>query len=193
MFRMNNRATGIWNTAYSRRAALISLFVFALVVTMLPISIAFFLGSRSVPKKVVHAACAIVIILAILLSYSRGAFLGLIVVFLFHEYQKRAQVKADARAAATEAAQARTRSEELEQLMAFGRRFGQLTVHPFAPNEGKNAPELIKFRNDESTPPFGTDVWHSDETFRAMARLRGIGCNSPEGLAEAFYARKIVF
>jgi taurine dioxygenase len=51
--------------------------------------------------------------------------------------------------------------------MAFGRRFGELTVHPFAPNEGKNAPELIKFRNDEKTPPFGTDVWHSDETFRA--------------------------
>ncbi len=51
--------------------------------------------------------------------------------------------------------------------MAFGRRFGELTVHPFAPNEGKNAPELIKFRNDETTPPFGTDVWHSDETFRA--------------------------
>jgi taurine dioxygenase len=54
-----------------------------------------------------------------------------------------------------------------DQLMAFGRRFGELTVHPFAPNEGKNVPELIKFRNDETTPPFGTDVWHSDETFRA--------------------------
>lgn len=53
-----------------------------------------------------------------------------------------------------------------EHLMAFGRRFGELTVHPFAPNEGRNAPELIKFRNDEKTPPFGTDVWHSDETFR---------------------------
>ena len=25
---------------------------------------------------------------------------------------------------------------------------------------------LIKFRNDETNPPFGTDVWHSDETFR---------------------------
>src|SRR6516165_8292016 len=53
-----------------------------------------------------------------------------------------------------------------ENLIDFGRRFGQLTVHPFAPNEEK-APELIKFRNDEKTPPFGTDVWHSDETFRA--------------------------
>jgi LmbE family N-acetylglucosaminyl deacetylase len=35
--------------------------------------------------------------------------------------------------------------------------------------------------------------WFVDETFVAMARLRGIGCNAPEGLAEAFYARKIVF
>ena len=35
--------------------------------------------------------------------------------------------------------------------------------------------------------------WFSDETFRAIARLRGIGCNAPEGLAEAFYVRKIVF
>ncbi|HWM46301.1 MAG TPA: TauD/TfdA family dioxygenase [Xanthobacteraceae bacterium] len=63
-----------------------------------------------------------------------------------------------------------------EQLMEFGRRFGPLTVHPFAPNEGKNAPELIKFRNDETTPPFGTDVWHSDETFRAEPPMATILC-----------------
>ena len=62
------------------------------------------------------------------------------------------------------------------QLMDFGRRFGELTVHPFAPNEGKNAPELIKFRNDETTPPFGTDVWHSDETFRAEPPMATILC-----------------
>jgi LmbE family N-acetylglucosaminyl deacetylase len=35
--------------------------------------------------------------------------------------------------------------------------------------------------------------WFSEETFFATARLRGIGCNAPEGLAEAFYAGKIVF
>jgi len=63
-----------------------------------------------------------------------------------------------------------------DQLMAFGRRFGDLTVHPFAPNEGKNAPELIKFRNDETTPPYGTDVWHSDETFRAEPPMATILC-----------------
>lgn len=35
--------------------------------------------------------------------------------------------------------------------------------------------------------------WFTDETFLALARLRGIECNAPEGLAEAFHARKIVF
>jgi taurine dioxygenase len=53
-----------------------------------------------------------------------------------------------------------------QNLMDFGRRFGELTVHPFAPND-ENVSVLIKFRNDETNPPFRTDVWHSDETFRA--------------------------
>ena len=35
--------------------------------------------------------------------------------------------------------------------------------------------------------------WFSAETFLAMARLRGVNCNAPEGLAEAFYVNKIVF
>jgi taurine dioxygenase len=52
-----------------------------------------------------------------------------------------------------------------ENLIDFGRRFGELTVHPFAPRD-ENVSVLIKFRNDETNPPFRTDVWHSDETFR---------------------------
>jgi taurine dioxygenase len=52
-----------------------------------------------------------------------------------------------------------------ENLIDFGRRFGELTVHPFAPRD-ENVSALIKFRNDETNPPFRTDVWHSDETFR---------------------------
>jgi LmbE family N-acetylglucosaminyl deacetylase len=36
-------------------------------------------------------------------------------------------------------------------------------------------------------------TWFTEDTFRAMARLRGIGCNAPEGLAEGFYARRVVF
>jgi taurine dioxygenase len=69
------------------------------------------------------------------------------------------------------------RNQEItsEHLMDFGRRFGELTVHPFSPNE-EAAPQLIKFRNDETNPPFGTDVWHSDETFRAEPPMATVLC-----------------
>ena len=63
-----------------------------------------------------------------------------------------------------------------EDLLRFGRRFGELTVHPFAPSEGGRAPELIKFRNDETAQPFGTDVWHSDETFRSEPPMATVLC-----------------
>jgi diguanylate cyclase (GGDEF)-like protein len=48
------------------------------------------------------------------------ALILLVVVFIFHEYQKHAQAKADARTAAAEAVQAKSRSEELQELMTFG-------------------------------------------------------------------------
>jgi LmbE family N-acetylglucosaminyl deacetylase len=35
--------------------------------------------------------------------------------------------------------------------------------------------------------------WFSEDTFRSIARLRGINCNAPEGLAEGFYVSKVVF
>ena len=62
-----------------------------------------------------------------------------------------------------------------DNLIDFGRRFGELTVHPFSPHDEK-APVLIKFRNDETNPPFGTDVWHSDETFRAEPPMATVLC-----------------
>ena len=43
---------------------------------------------------------------------------------------------------------------------------------------------------------FGSQLqkqWFTPETFVAMARIRGIECNSPTGYAEAFYARKLQF
>jgi taurine dioxygenase len=43
-------------------------------------------------------------------------------------------------------------------------------VHPFSPNQ-EDTPELIIFDNNEDNPPFGTDRWHSDETFRAEPPL----------------------
>jgi LmbE family N-acetylglucosaminyl deacetylase len=33
--------------------------------------------------------------------------------------------------------------------------------------------------------------WFTRDTFYALARIRGIECNAPEGFAEAFYGRKI--
>src|SRR3989440_8055151 len=51
--------------------------------TMLPISVAFFFGSRNHLVKIIHASCAAVMIFGIVLSYSRGAFLGVLFVFVF--------------------------------------------------------------------------------------------------------------
>lgn len=52
-----------------------------------------------------------------------------------------------------------------EQLMAFGRRIGELTVHPFSTND-EETPELIVYDNKEGNPPPRTDIWHTDEMFR---------------------------
>ena len=52
----------------------------------------------------------------------------------------------------------------------FGKMFGELTVHPFSPNSDK-IPELIIFDNKDDNPPFGTDIWHSVETFRQCPPL----------------------
>src|SRR6202140_716349 len=53
------------------------------VVTILPISIALLLGSKAMSRKLIYAACAVLMIAAVVLSYSRGAFIGLIVVTIF--------------------------------------------------------------------------------------------------------------
>jgi LmbE family N-acetylglucosaminyl deacetylase len=38
----------------------------------------------------------------------------------------------------------------------------------------------------------GNKHWFSEDTFLALARLRGIECAAPSGFAEAFHARKLV-
>lgn len=53
------------------------------LVTMLPIAVAFFFQTRKAAWKVVHAVCCSMMIFGILLSYSRGAFIGVMVVFVF--------------------------------------------------------------------------------------------------------------
>ena len=59
------------------------------------------------------------------------------------------------------------------QHMAFGRRFGPLTVSPFSPN-ADDAPELIVLDNHPDSPRPLTDIWHSDETYRAEPPLTTI-------------------
>lgn len=54
----------------------------------------------------------------------------------------------------------------VEEQSAFGAQFGELSVHPFSPHDANN-PELIVLDNDGERPPLATDIWHSDETFRA--------------------------
>jgi taurine dioxygenase len=59
------------------------------------------------------------------------------------------------------------RNQDLSQdeYIAFGRQFGELTVHPFATSL-RDHPELIVLDNDGDNPPLSTDQWHSDEMFR---------------------------
>ena len=61
----------------------------------------------------------------------------------------------------------------LDQQIAFGRRFGDLSVHPFSPNRA-DRPEAIKLDYSKDNPPELTDVWHSDETFRAAPPMATI-------------------
>ncbi|MFQ5417651.1 MAG: PIG-L deacetylase family protein [Myxococcota bacterium] len=76
--------------------------------------------------------------------------------------------------------------------------------------------EIVKYDGDFGTPnffvPLARDTsrrkvslvlehfpsqrgrqWFSADAFEAVARLRGIECNAPDGHAEAYYARKLVF
>lgn len=59
-----------------------------------------------------------------------------------------------------------------EQQVAFGRCFGELTVHPAVPHL-EHLPEVIVL--DYTKPGrYPTDVWHSDETFRLVPPMGSI-------------------
>ena len=63
-----------------------------------------------------------------------------------------------------------------QDLMRFGRYFGELSVHPFS-TSSEDAPELIIYDNKEGNPPVDTDIWHSDETFRECPAMGTILCS----------------
>lgn len=61
-------------------------------------------------------------------------------------------------------------------LKAFGRAFGELSVHPFS-TSAADSPELIVYDNKEGNPPAATDIWHTDETFRAAPPMGTVLCS----------------
>lgn len=59
-----------------------------------------------------------------------------------------------------------------EQHLEFARRFGQLEVHPFAP-EKPGHPEVLAITHDADSPGY-ENVWHSDVTWRLDPSLGSI-------------------
>jgi putative inorganic carbon (HCO3(-)) transporter len=53
------------------------------LVTMFPISIVLMFSSRGIARRLLYGACAALMMAAIVLSYSRGAFIGLLVILIF--------------------------------------------------------------------------------------------------------------
>jgi taurine dioxygenase len=49
-----------------------------------------------------------------------------------------------------------------EQQKAFGRRFGELHIHPAAPKELPEHPEILVIHADESSKHVAGEVWHTD-------------------------------
>jgi O-antigen ligase len=73
-YRAAGRGTGIFGNTNDMALHL---------VTILPISVALMLGSKGTIRKVLYGMCAAAMISAIVLSYSRGAFIGMLIVLLF--------------------------------------------------------------------------------------------------------------
>jgi O-antigen ligase len=73
-YRAAGRGTGIFGNTNDMALHL---------VTILPISVALFFGSKGIARKLVYGACAAMMIAATVLSYSRGAFIGMLVALLF--------------------------------------------------------------------------------------------------------------
>ena len=61
----------------------------------------------------------------------------------------------------------------VDQQMAFGALFGELSIHPFSPNLA-DKPEVIILDYSADNPPALTDIWHVDETFRETPPLATI-------------------
>jgi O-antigen ligase len=77
-YRAAGRGTGIFGNTNDMALHL---------VTILPITVAFMLGSKRALRKFIYGACAALMIAAIVLSYSRGAFIAMLIVMVFIAWQ----------------------------------------------------------------------------------------------------------
>ena len=59
------------------------------LVTIVPIAIALLLGSRSLARKFLLGGCAVLMVSGIVLTYSRGGFIGLLVALTFFAWKSR--------------------------------------------------------------------------------------------------------
>ncbi len=66
----------------------------------------------------------------------------------------------------------RDQSVEVAEHVAFGRRFGELEIHPFTPNR-EDHPEVVVIHHDERSKA-GQNTWHSDVTWRLEPSLGSI-------------------
>lgn len=107
----------------------------------------------------------------------RPALLILIVMFVFHQYASRREMKAEAAAAATEARLARARAGELEQLMVLGQALSRaLTTDSLREAVLRHLPALAA----------GADAWVMLRTDSGWERLIDSACQQwPAGAIEA--------
>lgn len=66
----------------------------------------------------------------------------------------------------------RDQTISVAQHIEFARRFGDLEVHPFTPNDAAY-PELIHLDNGPDNPPY-INIWHSDVTWRQCPSLGSV-------------------
>jgi diguanylate cyclase (GGDEF)-like protein len=114
-------------------------------------------------------------------------------VFIFHEARKRQQAKADALAAAAEAAQARMRSAELERLMTFSQALAnsldpttlQQALWRYLPSFAGEREFWVLTRRPDRWEPFLQDTTASRK--RSLEELEKIADRAllPENLADA--------
>lgn len=106
----------------------------------------------------------------------RPALLILTVMFVFHQYAQRREMKAEASAAATEARLARARAEELERLMVFGQALSRaLTTDAVREAVLRHLPGIAE----------GTDAWVVLRTETGWNRLVDSACQLwPAGVIE---------